>query len=534
MAPTAGQIYSDHSSAIEEILNKNVGIFMPSGDPFFKSIFDKRAGEGNNKDIGRDMSIIKTFMGTFTGVMDQGAATKDFTLYGDGATSGADLLGNKIRFSNIDNTWPDPTQGPNMTPFQLKVPMRSSFTSIGITLGEMQAEAHPAYIAEVINPKMMGFSRMMSHTLCSYLYLSQNDNYALTTLATGGFSTSNTGGTADDTLTVTPSNLAIDRFEVGLRVNIVDASTTNDPLFVDPTNEDPTFIVTYVDPLKNELQIMHRTGCDLTTLEAPAAAAKTFAAGDYIVFPGSRAGSDSFTGYAGLNSWLKTGSGGNDNKLLGAEADGTQYIDVTEHPEFKSLGRSLSGATLTEHELRKVTRLFNRAKSKYGQTFDTWLMADGVDLKMQEQLIGRETIDRTGRMASLSNQGSSNGDRPGIGLGFSFDGRSYQSYSSQFVESGTCYGLKLANNNWKRYSPPPPKGVQRSDKLSFAPFYFVGSALSGNNSNILPVMQTNSSNITLPTEMVQMPGMVRMQICPEQAAGIKLTNVAETRIWSDN
>ena len=536
MAPTAGQIYSDQSDAIEEILNKNIGFFLPSLDPFYREIFDQRSGEGNNMDIGRDMAVIKTFMGSFSGVMDQGAATQDFTLYGDGNGS-ADLLGatgaERMRFNNPTNAFPDPADGPNQQQFQLKVPMRSSYTSIGMTLGEMQAEAHKAHITEVINPKMMGFARMMSHTISSFLYLSQNDNYQLVKLTAGSYSTANVGGVADDTLIITPSNMAVDRFEVGMRVNIVDSSDAADVLHTTTSNPDPTFLVTRVDGLNNKVHLMHRTGGDLTSILDNA-----IANDDYIVHPGSRSGSNAFKGYAGLNSWIKTGdttvSGNGDTRLLGSEADASKYIDVNAHPEFKSLGRNMNGAPLTEHELRKILRLFHRAKNKYGQSVDTMLLADGVDLAMQSQLIGREILDRTNNLATMRHQGSDNGGRPGAGMTFNFDGKTYNSYTSQFVESGAVYCTKTQNNNWKRFSPPPPKGVTKSSELSFAPFYFVGAAIGGNKSNVLPYMKTNAGGFTLPTEMSQMPGMVRMQMCPDQPAGIKLTNVQEQRLWSDN
>jgi len=537
--PTAGQIYADHSNAIEEVLNSNVGYFLPELDPFYKRIFDVRAGEGNAKDIGRDMKIIKTFLGSFSGVMDQGAATDDFTLYGDG-NGAADLLGTagqeRMRFNNPTNAFPDPTAGPNQTPFQLSIPMRSSYTSLLITLGELQAEAHEAYIAEVIKPKLLGFARMMSHTISSFLYLSQNDNYAINTLtSTDAAALSNPGGTTDDTMTVTPSNMAIDRLEVGLRVNVADSSNSN-ALITDTAGSDPTFVVTRVDPLKNEYDLMHRSGVNLGTGLSAA-----IAVNDFVVYPGSKASGGSFTGYAGLNSWIKTGdttvASNGDTRLLGAEADSTRYIDVNVHTEFKSLGRDYGGQALTEHELRKVTRLFCRAKNKYGQSIDCFLASDGVDLSMQSQLIGREVLDRTGRVATMRHQGSDNGERPGTGLGFTFDGKSFMMYSSQFVESGTVYGIKTNQANWKRYSPPPPKGVVKSDKLSFAPFYFVGNALNGGSGNIMPYMKVSTTanvGYTLPTEAVQMPGMVRMQMVPEQPAGIKLTNVQEEKIWSDN
>lgn len=533
MAPTAGQIYSDHSASIEEKLNRSVGVFLPQVDPFYRKVWDGKLGEGNTSDIGRDMKVIKTFVGTFAGVIDQGAASGDFTLYGDGNGS-ADLLGKtaqqRIRFNNPTNPWPDPADGPNAQPVQMAFGMRSAYTSIGITLGEMQAEAHPSYIVDVINPKMMGFARNMAHTIASCLYLSQNDNYRLVTLSSGTWSLvdSNTA------LQIVPDNLATDRFAVGMRLNIVNASDGNSALHVNTTGGAvSTMIVTMVDELTNTVQLRHRTN---SALNGTTTFTEALANGDYLVLPGSRAGANSFRLFSGLNSWIKTGdttvANNGDTRLLGAEADSSRYLDVNEWTEFKSLKKNLQGQVLTEHYLKRVLRLWHNAKAKHNQTIDMLLWADGIDLAMQQQMIGRETIDRTSRLGSMRHLGQDNGEGPGVGMKFVFDGRSYEAWTSRHVESGAVYGTKVGNRNWKQYAPPPPKGVEKSDKLSFAPFYFVGKAL-GSSSNIMPYYST-SGNTSLPLEMVQMPGMIRMNVCPDQPAGMKLENVAEQRLWADN
>jgi hypothetical protein len=94
-----------------------------------------------------------------------------------------------------------------------------------------------------------------------------------------------------------------------------------------------------------------------------------------VVYANSKTqGTNAYTGIAGINSWLKFGSGTNDNFLLGAERDTGNEIDVTVHPEFKSFGVSSVG-TLTEHKLRQYIRRFHAAKNKYGQTIDCLIPA---------------------------------------------------------------------------------------------------------------------------------------------------------------
>jgi hypothetical protein len=236
-------------------------------------------------------------------------------------------------------------------------------------------------------------------------------------------------------------------------------------------------------------------------------------------------GGAAFTGIAGINSWMKFGDSSgatatNDNCLLGAERVTNEQINVNQHPEFKSFRVQNVGA-LTEHKLRQYVRRFHAAKNKYGQTIDCLIASDGVWLAYEAQKIGQYTLERTGRLSNLNSEGSDQGFK------FTFEGRTYNGYTSTYIEDGVVYGLKKGGNNWKRYVPPDPKGVQKfSEADSFVPFSFVVPALTGTSSTKWPIL--NGSNLT---EAMQMPGMLRMQLVPDQPTGLKLEGVTTDRVW---
>jgi hypothetical protein len=271
--------------------------------------------------------------------------------------------------------------------------------------------------------------------------------------------------------------------------------------------------VTKVDEVKNLVTI---TVIGLNC-HNNATSARNIANTDIVVFAnGAVAGSRGY-GIAGINSWLKkTGN------LLGNDADGSSdnQINVDTHPEFKSFFKSSVG-TLTEHKMRQYLRGFHRAKEKYGQYIDCLIASDGVWLNYESQKIGQYNLDRTGKLSSLTNEGSQEGFK------FTFDGRTYTGYTSNYIENGTVYGLRKGGANWKKYVPPSPKGTQKFDKAeAFIPFEFVAPAL-GYSTIKVPITRvtgTGSGNSLL-TEGAQMPGMLRMQLVPDQPAGMKLEGV---------
>lgn len=522
-------LFDRHQKQIEEVINKNVDTILPTLDPAWRDTIVTSQGVGSASALGRDMKILKLYRGGLTGVIEQGERYGDFTLYGDTTTA----VGSKLYTQNPTSpqTWPDALQGPALNTYRLGIGMRSMLTNLAVTMGEMQAEATPAFIGDVIAPKLKGFAQNLSHTLCNYWYVSQNTGYALAKASFIFPAITATAG-AVATVTFTPDNYAIDRFYVGQRLDVIKnnsgvpqiASTgrRNDELHAStPTTATRlNCFVSAVDELKGTVTISIVSKGNILAIDA---SAQTY----WLCYANSKLqGGVAFTGIAGINSWLKVGDGtttDNDaNLLLGsAESDENNRINVSTHPEFKSFGVSSVGA-LTEHKLRQYVRRFHAAKNKYGQTIDCLIASDGVWLAYEAQKIGQYTLERTGRLSNLNSEGSDQGFK------FTFEGRTYNGYTSTYIEDGVVYGLKKGGNNWKRYVPPDPKGVQKfSEADNFIPFNFVVPALTGTSSTKWPIL----SNGQL-TEAMQMPGMLRMQLVPDQPAGMKLEGVTTDRVWS--
>ena len=525
---TSGSLFDRHQDQIEQIINKNVDTILPTLDPAWRDTIVSSQGVGPASQIGRDMKILKLYRGGLTGVIEQGAQYGDFGLYGDQTTA----ISAKLYTQSVTKSWPDALQGPAVNSYRLGIGMRSMLTNLAVTMGEMQAEATPAFIGDVIAPKLKGFAQNLSHTLCNYWYTSQNKGYAL---AKASFTFPVTSTTVTTSKTVTPDNYAIDRFFVGQRLDIVKDSSgapstaatckRNDSQHNGGTPTSATRIQVFVSAV-DELKGTFTFTMPITAAALAADASDTTY---HFCYANSnvQVAAAAYTGIAGINSWMKFGDGNantnnSDNCLLGAERDDNNSINVNTHPEFKSFNVTSVGA-LTEHKLRQYVRRFHAAKNKYGQTMDCLIASDGVWLAYEAQKIGQYTLERGGKLSNVNHEGSDEGFK------FTFEGRTYNGYSSTYIEDGVVYGLKKGGNNWKRYVPPDPKGVQKSSDVdSFIPFNFVVPALTGTSSTKWPIL--NSSGQL--TEAMQMPGMLRMQLVPDQAAGMKLEGCTTDRVWA--
>jgi len=538
----AGSLFSTHSVRIEEVINKSMTMFLPSLDPIWRNVISTSQGVAPVDDLGRDWKVLKTFHGAVTGVIEQGGPKNDFVLYGDPADTG---LGAKVHLQGLSETWPSALEGANATPFRLGIPMRSMLTNLLITMGEKQAEVTKAFIGQIIAPKMTGFGRHLAAQLCNYAYLSQNTHYSITSVTTRATDASIVAGTSNKEVKVdlTNSNHAVDRLFVGMRVQWYssDGTTLRQAASL---GTNTVFMITAIDEATGFFSFR---AVDNSALDGANFLTNGFTDGDILVFANSKgtattpfAQTPFFTGIAGLNSWLKTGDASgatatNVNSLLGAERDTGNVINVNVHPEFKSWFRSIA-APLTEHTLRKELRGFHRTKNKYGQSIDSLIASDGVWLAYAAQRIDREVIDRTNSVPDMrTGQGQATAfNETGGEMRFQMDGRTYLGYTSTYVESGTLYGLKKGGSNWKKYIPPDPRGATRggADIPGDMPFRFAGNIIA--NSNELPVYITDAAGRTLLSEGSQMPGMLRMQLVPEQPAGMKLTNITEDRQYADS
>lgn len=520
MPAPVGSLFSTRSNSIQEILNKNVERILPTADPIFKSI---NMGRGNGQAIGRDFLMHRTFMSGLSGVIRAGGAAQDFTLYGDQTSNAA--VGAKLFKQSLSRVFPDPLTGMKSQTFRLSIPMRSMDTNLALTLAELRLEATDANIAEIVEPTLAGFGRHIALTVSNYFYISQNDLYRLAKLTTGAWSLSDPGSGANKRLTLDLKldNYAVNRFMVGQQVQIAAQAGTlrnsGTPIIVESVDETRA-IVTF--------RIVDDT------------AFASLANDDIVIIPGTigtaatpYASSPYFTGIAGMRSWLKTGQGGNDNIILGAEATNESptsgRIDVTTHPEFKSLLFSAGNQPLTQQFLRRIMGRWHSSRAmRYGQSIDLLLASEGVWLAMEATQATREIIDRTGRLATVQNGQGSAGDG---GLSFTYEGQTYEGKTSGCMEANTVYGIK-SKNNWDVYTPASFKGRSFDKAPPMVPFQFVGNVLNGTDSYQIPIQRQDANGNTALTEGVQMPGTFTMQMVPRQIPGIVITNVAEDRQYS--
>lgn len=518
MSVTTGSLFDLHRDRIEEIINKNIDTMMPALDPIWRETIVTNQGVGKASELGRDMKIIKLYRsGILTGVLESAYPKNDFVLYGDDT----DSLGKIMYKQNVTQSWPDPMDGVKSKLFRLAIPMRAMLSNLQMSLGELQAEATPAFIGDVVAPYLKGFAQNLAHTLCLYWYVSQNDNYKIGTVGDLG----TVSGTGPYTITFKPSELTCDRFYRGQRLDVYSSNGATRRNESGGTRA--SVYVNQIDELNNLVTLISPTWNFGTT------GGTACVNGDILVFANSKKTNNSdqkapagFRGIAGVNSWMKFSG-----NLLGSEALAGDSIDVDDHPEFKSFYKNVGGV-LTEHKMRQYLRRFHSAKGKYGQTIDCLIASDGVWLAYEAQKIGQYQLDRTGRLSSLTSEGSQEG------FSFTFEGRTYKGYTSTYVEKETVYGIKKGGSNWKRYVPPDPKGVTKFQQAdSFVPFSFVMPALTGGSSPKWPITLSGTSptgNTAMITEAVQMPGMLRMQLVPDQPTGLKLVNVTEDRVYADD
>lgn len=525
MAVTSGSLVDIHSDRIEEVLNKTIDYITPSMDPIFTGTILSSEGVGSADDIGRDWKIIRMFQTGVNGVFEQAASRGDFPLYGDQLTS----LSNRPMYSqSINQTFPDGLAGANHIPYRLGIGMRAMVGNLVWSLSELTAEAHSAFIGNVLAPKLRGFARNIMQYLCNAFYTNQATYYQLCAISSISYGAEATPGPF--TMSFQPDNYAVDRFLIGM---LVDIFTSNGATKI---NDGHNVYVSSVDELTNTVTLSSATfpfDGDSTSGSSSSGDAGFVDNGDIIVHANQNSSGTHYN-FAGLNSWVKFGgSTTNEKYLLGDDYDSANPIDVDKYPEHKSMLYSFGGAALTEHVLRQVLRRFHAAKgNKYGYEVDTVIASDGVWLAYEGTRIGREWVDRTNRVAATTSQGLAS-DRNFGGFTFTMDGRTYRGMTSTYVEANTVYAIKTGGGNWKRYVPPDAKVNKTFDQLKPGyPLRFVAPALTGGSASHLPVFSVASSR-TLATEFVQMPCWMRMQLVPTQFCGIKLTNCAEDRIYAD-
>jgi hypothetical protein len=184
---------------------------------------------------------------------------------------------------------------------------------------------------------------------------------------------------------------------------------------------------------------------------------------------------------------------------------------------------------MTHSVLSQYVHAFNDAYENQGVMIDWVVSGRGVWHNYWEQYTGLQRLTRA-EFQSLPKE-SSPGEND---FEISVDGHTIRGYTSNKINDGEMYG---GQKNWQIVTPPDFPGLKNLEntETKFVPVKFVAPALTGTESIYLPIYDSSATgNLSQVTEAYQAPCWVRMNIAPKHPAGIKITGIDSSYVYSDN
>lgn len=533
LSPTA-TFMNERADQIEELIGTSISHLLPQQDQIWEKLIVNSFGVQGADEMGRDYLIRKRYSVGLAGVVEGDAAQDDALMYGDKTITS---IGERMYTEDVNSFIPDASLGTNPTPIKMAIPMRGIKANVQFSFAEMRADNLKANIGEIIAPKIRAHGKHIAQNLCLSWFLSQNNNYRISNITNVSAACAIVTGTSNQAFEVDLANygdFTSFRLQTGNRVQIYSSDGTT-------LREFPSFgansflIVQSVDPWTQKVVLRAPDNSALDTYIST-----TLQDNDIIVLAGYKGTSTTphttapnFANIAGWNSWIKTGLSGS-TTLLGGEAVSGESINVNTHPEFKSFLVNNGGNPLTEYKMTRILDAYHQAGRMWGLELDTLIGSPGIVQSVLASRIGREQIDRTGRLASLNSLGLEGGNTEGTGSRYSItvNGRKYDLYESAFVEDGTIYGHKMGGNNWVVAVPPDIAGSTGDSRLGInAKFpYRLVAPMYGMSGALLPIQRVSNGSVVYAKGM-QMPGIINCQVYPtKQVSGLKITNVATDRL----
>jgi hypothetical protein len=515
-SPPAGSLIANFGDSAETRISEAIGLAMMKLSPFWSgTVLNNTELESMTAGVAsKNWYINKLYrLGqTGAGQMDP----NDTFLFGEQETQ----FGHFGRRSTYSNITVDPGIVPKSRHILFTIPMKSQRWMLTKTVGESLYGTNPANQGDLEAGLIMDFGETVARSQCHFWYANQNEKYEYCKIANLAWVNRN-GGTAN-TLQFTTDNEAIERFNENMLVDIRDASTAT--LIHNATGSYVGY-VTNVDPSANavEIQFVNASG----TVGTSAAAGLTdIANGDSVVpYRDAASGSSAFKGFAGINSYLKASGA-----LLGTDAigtDGSGKIDVDEFPQFRSVVNTAVAGSLTPELLTRYVSLTMRQSRRLpgGEGIDTLYTTEGVLRQAINEMQAYHMLTGSGVMPSGVIQTSGDG-----GYSFNIAGRNFSIVADPWVESGTLYGTQLGNGNWRRAVPDDITGFASAPSIPTAlPFRFI-AGWYGFDNNQFPIYRTDSTYNQI-TEGVQMPGVIRYQVYPNNPVGLKLGGLTEDNVF---
>jgi len=422
----------------------------------------------------------------------------------------------------------DPNNVPKARHARLTIPMMAQQYMLTKSIGESLYQTNPAYKGDIESDIYMDFAHGVARDQCLYWYTSQNNGYQFCTVSSGAWVTRNT---TEDTFQFQTSNEAIERFNENM---VVDFRYESDPdgsgSLADEglINDGYIGYVTAVDITSNTVEVQFLNSSD-TVATGSGGANSAFTIGD-----GSRVcpynnyddANSQYMGVAGINSYQKSSGTLLDDESVGTSGAGK--IPLDDYPQLRSVEKAVNGS-LTPDILRQWVGLADRAGARInGYGMDTIFTTEGV--------LRQACSDQTAYHLNL-NQGPIGGAITAdgnCGYTFSMNGKTYKIIADPWVEAGTLYGTKLGQNNWKRAVPEDLTGFRSAPSIpTQIPFRFIAEWY-GLPDERIPIYDSSAAgNYNRLTEGIQMPGIVRYQVCPDNPVGLKLTSLTEDNDFQD-
>lgn len=421
----------------------------------------------------------------------------------------------------------DPTIVPKSRHILFSIPIKSQRWMMTKSVGESIYGSNPANQGDLEAGLIMDFAHNVARQQCHSWYANQNENYSYCKLS--GVTWVSRNGGSFNTLQFQTDNEAIERFNENMIVDIRDAST---PATLH--NETGGWIgyVTSVDPSSNtvEVQFIDSSGAIADGTNSSGSGIDdnlgNIADGDFVVPYRDYDSSESkFHGFAGINSYLKTTGALLGDDKVGTSGSGT--IDVDDFPQFRSVQPSAINGSLTPELLTRYVSLTMRQSRRLpgGEGIDTIYTTEGVLRQAINEMQAYHMLTGSGVMPSGVIQTQGDG-----GYSFNINGRNFNLVADPWVESGTLYGTQLGGGNWNRAVPDDITGFASAPSIPTAlPFRFIANWY-GQNNNQFPIYRTDSTYNQI-TEGVQMPGVIRYQVYPNNPVGLKMTGLTEDNVF---
>ena len=504
MAAPTGSIANVLQNTLPVAIDAGLEHIMAECDPAFDAITTSMDVVSSN--WGRDYEIKKAFSVGLAGHVQMDANQR--RIYGEPV--GSSGRGAFVHSSAL-SSYPNPRYGANPEPQLKTIGLAALTASLMFTKAEADLAALPNQQGrDIIPKKMMGFMENVAQVAAIHYYTAHSAAgiCAVASVATAG-AAATTGFRI--ILNITDGNvyrlrrgMQVDAYPaaLGARRNDTQASAANQtqatrkPLVVDYVNYAGQTATLWMPTAVAAAEIDNIIATDVLFIANSRADNST----------GTTMGTDFFA-FNGINTFLI-----NTGTVLG--------INVAHYPEFASLVKTGSG-TLTEQYLRKLLSEFQRSMGPFGYKLDTALTTRGVYNGYLANKIGSERRDRTSQPLNVGNEGTAGKWR------VTHDGLDIKFGESDYCTAGHLYITKTASQNWKRYVPPAPAGVSKSNapKMKNREFEFVGPEL-GWNSNKIPFIASDGT----PQDAFSFYGRLRMQMVPDQLPGIKVTDLTEDNL----